>query len=1062
MKPSSFLFLGIFILLAHSTFGQSWTLPRDEDGWSILTPSNDSRIIYVSSTDGSDATAQTYTTAQVGNDPRHPAIAVSPYKTLAAALGKMRDTYPDWILLKTGDSFPSQTISLHSVGIGRNASERMVMTYYGDSPQRPILKDPDFRSWRTGLVPGHGGFHHWAIVGIEFYEATADPNSPEYNPANTHTPGAPRFLAGGKNLLFEDCKFHFTELVIQADDAVRWENVEIRRNMLMNAYYASSCADRDQRPSATYLSYITNYLIEENLVDYAGWNPDLPNASKNKLNHGLYIQYTNDGELYVRGNIIARSSGNALQARSGGVVAQNLVIQSPAGLFVAHDTPHGFGADAGLTAVRQNVILEGHWMGDCPQSSKANFGMPLHETLKSGTKIEENIIAHNLDKLGTLMAMEQRTQVDYINNIIHDWAPAEDMTDPGWLNPDRSVGSYHASIGGTATTDAFVDTCRERAVGSWPYVYSAYAVIDYIREGFNLAPVGPGGGDPVPVTGIAVNPSTLNLSVNGNATLTAEVSPADATNKFVNWSSDNTDVAIVSPSGKVTGVAGGSATITGATSDQGFTDTVSVMVSGSTILPVGVTVSPGALSLDEGTSETLIAEVMPANATDRSVSWSSSNPLVATVDATGRVTAVNAGVATITATTNAGENHTGTASVSVTSSTTTGVIVEPAAITLGVDDQFALTARVPRSGVFVMDGNYTNGSAGSGAYTAFETAAFAPAPGGSNGHDLKNAFDPIYNVAISNDVEVGSLLLGMRRDDFVSFAVTLNVYANSNVTANDFSGQGELLYTENLTIPAGPAANGAVATTIQIDLASPLSLKANTGTKGYSFQLDVAQTFQLDFRNQTATAGGRGDYTTLSTYIRNGSGYTTNGVSAQQFALVALPSANEAVTWASSNPAVATVDGSGVVLGVGNGVAIITATTKDGAHSDTVEVTVGDVETFASVIGATLTDAETHSYESAWFGSFREDIQWNGWAVHDDLGWINTTRVTDSEQIWVWSIDLRSWVFVAKTSFPWVWAQGSVIWPDQQSFGWMYCFAPDPGGVWFYHAGRREWGSISR
>src|SRR5690606_12772067 len=108
-----------------------------------------------------------------------------------------------------------------------------------------------------------------------------------------------------------------------------------------------------------------------------------------------YLQYNNDGELYFRGNIIARASANAAQNRSGGVVEKNLVLQSPGGLFVTRDTSYGYGAQAGLTTVRHNVILEGLGMGSCPLSSGANWGLPLGESLENGTVVKENIIAHN-------------------------------------------------------------------------------------------------------------------------------------------------------------------------------------------------------------------------------------------------------------------------------------------------------------------------------------------------------------------------------------------------------------------------------------------------------------------------------------------------------------------------------------------------------------------------------------------------------------------------------------------------------------------------------------------
>ena len=82
----------------------------------------------------------------------------------------------------------------------------------------------------------------------------------------------------------------------------------------------------------------------------------------------------------------------------------------------------------------------------------------------------------------------------------------------------------------------------------------------------------------VAVTGVSVSPTTLSINKGGTSTLTATVSPGDATNKNVNWTSNNTGVATVSTSGVVTAVAAGTATITVTTVDGGKTATCAVTV----------------------------------------------------------------------------------------------------------------------------------------------------------------------------------------------------------------------------------------------------------------------------------------------------------------------------------------------------------------------------------------------------------------------------------------------------------------------------------------------------
>ena len=155
----------------------------------------------------------------------------------------------------------------------------------------------------------------------------------------------------------------------------------------------------------------------------------------------------------------------------------------------------------------------------------------------------------------------------------------------------------------------------------------------------------------VPVTGVTLSQTELSLTEGNTAQLTATVKPDDATNKNVTWSSDDTSVATVDATGKVTAVSAGTATITVTTVDGGYKDTCQVTVTAALVPVSGVTLNKDSLALGVGDTETLTATVAPANAANQSVTWASSAPSVATVDAAGKVTAVAPGTATITATT---------------------------------------------------------------------------------------------------------------------------------------------------------------------------------------------------------------------------------------------------------------------------------------------------------------------------------------------------------------------------------------------------------------------------
>ena len=168
----------------------------------------------------------------------------------------------------------------------------------------------------------------------------------------------------------------------------------------------------------------------------------------------------------------------------------------------------------------------------------------------------------------------------------------------------------------------------------------------------------------IAVTAVSLNKTSLTLEVGESYTLVVTVSPSNATDKSITWSSTNSSVASVS-GGKVTAKSEGTTKIT-AEAHNGKTATCTVTVNEpvpEVVEVTSVSLNKTSLTLEIGESETLTATVLPSNATDKSVTWTSSAQSVATV-ANGTVTAVGSGTATITATTSNGKTATCTVTVS--------------------------------------------------------------------------------------------------------------------------------------------------------------------------------------------------------------------------------------------------------------------------------------------------------------------------------------------------------------------------------------------------------------
>lgn len=151
----------------------------------------------------------------------------------------------------------------------------------------------------------------------------------------------------------------------------------------------------------------------------------------------------------------------------------------------------------------------------------------------------------------------------------------------------------------------------------------------------------------VAVSGVSIDRSTVEMTIGETAQLSATVTPSDATDQNITWSSTKQSVATVNDHGLVTAIAEGRTTIKARVG--GKTSACIVTVSKEFVDVTSITLDKTSLSLIKGESETLAATVIPTNATHNKVSWTSSDTGVATVNSEGKVSAIANGSATITA-----------------------------------------------------------------------------------------------------------------------------------------------------------------------------------------------------------------------------------------------------------------------------------------------------------------------------------------------------------------------------------------------------------------------------
>lgn len=398
----------------------------------------------------------------------------------------MRSGFPDHVYLKRGDVWRGQ--SINAVQSGRSKSEPSVIAFYGDSGKRPRIEhsDPVFK-----VNGSKNAKQHLNIIGLHFYAYKLDPENPAFT--GSHDDDASiSMLSGNKDILFEDNVFDLLEVVFQDWDGQDPEDFTFRRNIWTGAYNNNTSLNRNARPSNLFANDTNGLLIEENVFDYGGWNPNVKNAGANMYNHNLYIQYDNVGNsIVIRNNIITRASSHGIHGRPGGLYQNNFFARNSISLGMGYkDHPLSKGTFARAI---DNVITEGRSMvkGDnaCAGTNlctPAVWGLVTSDHGEGDFYAENNIIhslAPNDSEWQKFFGALKYSPISMggapsINNQVAMWP------DQKTSNTLRTLADYNEHIGGDHDFDEFMDEVRTRPMQTWDVRYTADAINKFIREGF--------------------------------------------------------------------------------------------------------------------------------------------------------------------------------------------------------------------------------------------------------------------------------------------------------------------------------------------------------------------------------------------------------------------------------------------------------------------------------------------------------------------------------------------------------------------------------------------------
>lgn len=385
-----------------------WVTVGVSGGWTVLVPSPDSRMVYVSSSQGND-----------NNDGLSPD---RPKKTIAAAYALMRQGYPDWMLLKRGDVWVNETLGGSNGSwqrSGRSAAEPMVVTSYGPGTARPMLKTNGSTPGIAMLGNSVSSISNLAFVGIELYAHQRNPNDPAFISGSGGAGAYPygvRYIKAGSNILFEDMKISYYGLGMDlelSNDAVPLTDVKIRRCVITDCYSGGSAHSQ-----GIYASGLDRFLIEECVFDHNGWNEQVSGAVATIYNRNLYL--SQNLNLVCRGIIDHNGASGGMQMRRGGLAEKNLSINNPVALQVGHANND---RNTSWTAVvRYNVAIGARDVEDIPHAWGYGVGPGC-----AGMDMYENIVTRNNNGTGSIQAYFfngggwNTRNVDLHDNIAYRW-----------------------------------------------------------------------------------------------------------------------------------------------------------------------------------------------------------------------------------------------------------------------------------------------------------------------------------------------------------------------------------------------------------------------------------------------------------------------------------------------------------------------------------------------------------------------------------------------------------------------------------------------------------------
>ena len=481
--------------------------------------------------------------------------------------------------------------------------------------------------------------------------------------------------------------------------------VGINVSAVHNGWNLVTCPGSSQKCWSYYKNNVEKKRLSKMVIIHSGWpgRPDNSLATLKGLKEGGYYALSADVH-FTKDDVPVLSHDATINRMAGTVSNPSADLNGSSPINISSLTLSEINAKYVFPRDRNRKYLSSYANNKITKFEDAvkychDNGLTMEVELKAGNGKQVKIVLDIVKKYNMNGSILWTSFHDYLFFAINDNTTGQlmqffgpDMTDQqarDFYNNNKSKLANRNTYIVSSNDGAYVVPLEMNQISQYPQ--SKYAI--KIEQ-----PTPP---KTVEVTGITLSVTDIKMKVGKQLNLKSRmtITPSNATNKTVTWSSSNSSVATVSKDGLVTTKAAGTATIT-VKSNNGKTATCKITVTNpSTSTPVevtGIRFKNTSIKMNVGKSMSLKSNIVisPSNATNKNVTWSSNNPSVVQVTNDGVVTSKSVGTAVITVRTNNGKTATTTINVTTGSIEVKGVSLEIKSAKLSIGKNLNLKSRM--------------------------------------------------------------------------------------------------------------------------------------------------------------------------------------------------------------------------------------------------------------------------------------------------------------------------------------------------------------------------------